>query len=897
MKVNIPLLTKVVLLTLGFTVLHTSTKAFAIDNVDKAEGKIDLVAQGKQAFIDKGCAECHSTKENDPSFKSGPNLYGLFQVPAKLHRVKLKDGGIVKVEADNIYFNKSLNSPTEDLALQTTGPETGSAYLPIMPKINLHGTERVALLAYLKTLNSADKSGPKQVWKSQNMQSSKKQSPYDNQLWVGKDATFARGHLADVSTRTIHVGLPNQINYSFDTQNFSVKKIWSNVFLDVTKERMDRGVGLNKLAEGAVDWQVETLLVPLTSALQPVDLSFKNWPTFVNPWQDLEKYRKSREKSDYARPYLDDVAQAKGKFLGIDHSNKQLPAMRYQVEGRVYQQTIDINDNGLVTYVLRIDGSKRDSRQDNTQDVSFLINTNDNRVVELSHGKIEQGIWTIPRQQTSNVTISLLPNKLPKPVVVESTIHEFSHGVQDVVKERDLKATLPAGYKAESIMAPKDRFGRAQLFEPLGLDFAQDGTAVVGSRTAGIWKIKNNKWHFFAEGFQDLLGLHVEDKHGNQLVVAHKPELTRVIDTNKDGVADEYRTINDDWRFAGNYCEYVHGPVPDGQGNYFLNLNLAHGGDKTGGTAMGTFGGYDGWLVRITKDGTFQPWASGLRSPAGLGKGPNNMLLYTDNQGSYVGTSKLHIVEKNDYFGYPASLKDDERYRQKNIDWQEVNQQAKLANIYFPHNIVANSPGNPTYDTTAGKFGPFAGQILVGDQTKSNISRVTLEQVEGQWQGAVMPFINNLRSGAMRLVFAPDNSLWVGQTGRGWHSSGGNYEALQRIVWDGKTTPFEIHTVNLIENGFSVSFTDLLQQKTVSAKDIEVTSWRYKDTEIYGSPRYGITQHAVTQLTQSEKSVEFKLAAMKPGLIYEIKLHNIKAKSGTEASNNSAYYTLHKLKQ
>src|SRR5438876_6832596 len=44
--------------------------------------------------------------------------------------------------------------------------------------------------------------------------------------------------------------------------------------------------------------------------------------------------------------------------------------------------------------------------------------------------------------------------------------------------------------------------------------------------------------------------------------------------------------------------------------------------------------------------------------------------------------------------------------------------------IWFPYGRMGQSASEPVWDTTAGKFGPFAGQCLVGDQTKSNIMRV-----------------------------------------------------------------------------------------------------------------------------------------------------------------------------
>ena len=107
---------------------------------------------------------------------------------------------------------------------------------------------------------------------------------------------------------------------------------------------------------------------------------------------------------------------------------------------------------------------------------------------------------------------------------------------------------------------------------------AKDGTIVVATRTAGIWRIRNNKWTLFAEGTYECLGVWIEDDKGDRIVVMQKPELTRMSDSNNDGRADQFETVCDDYGFHGNYHEYAHGPVRDAQGNYYFTLNLSHGG-------------------------------------------------------------------------------------------------------------------------------------------------------------------------------------------------------------------------------------------------------------------------------------------------------------------------------
>ena len=55
-------------------------------------------------------------------------------------------------------------------------------------------------------------------------------------------------------------------------------------------------------------------------------------------------------------------------------------------------------------------------------------------------------------------------------------------------------------------VSPLDRFGREQLFEPMGLSFLNKDVAFVSTRTAGIWKIVNGEWFLFAEGVFESLG-------------------------------------------------------------------------------------------------------------------------------------------------------------------------------------------------------------------------------------------------------------------------------------------------------------------------------------------------------------------------------------------------------
>jgi hypothetical protein len=467
-------------------------------------------------------------------------------------------------------------------------------------------------------------------------------------------------------------------------------------------------------------------------------------------------------------------------------------------------------------------------------------------------------------------------------------------------------AIIPAGYTVETIATPKDKKGVPLYFDVGGIDFSDDGTAYIASRLHGIWTYKSDQWKLFAEGLHDPQGIYLTD--AGSLVVAHKPELTEIKDIDQDGSADSFRCLSDAWRYAGNYCEYIHGPVVDKKGNYYVSINLAHIGDGMAaklpvlrtGNYMGSTLGYDGWAAQITPKGEFVPFAPGLRSAAGIGITPDDEILITDNQGEWVPTSCLYHIQKDKFYGHPSSLLDREEYRtgdKKDLiyDADHLKTIRTLPALWFPHGQLMNSPGNPVFDTTEGRFGAFAGQIFIGDQTRSNIVRASLQKVNGEYQGVVFNFIDHLQCGCIRIAFSPDGELWVGQTGRGWRSKGPVEYGLQKIIWDGETTPFEIKTIKLTKRGFRVEFTRPADLSKFTSDNIKVAHWTYNYHKAYGSPQVDLTSEEPRLIAKSDDglSLEFEVNLV-PERLYQISL-DAQSPTGERPTVNQGYYTLNHL--
>ena len=217
--------------------------------------------------------------------------------------------------------------------------------------------------------------------------------------------------------------------------------------------------------------------------------------------------------------------------------------------------------------------------------------------------------------------------------------------------------------------------------------------------------------------------------------------------------------------------------------------------------------------------------------------------------------------------------------------------------IWFPYGRMGQSISEPVWDTTKGKFGPFDGQMFVGDQYTAVVMRVALEKVNGVFQGACFPFRRGFQCGVNRLAFGPDGALYVGETNRGWGSLGGKPYGLQRIAFGGKTPP-EVHDIKLTKDGFDFTFTSAIDPKTVEKTDaFALKSYTYIYKSDYGCPETDTQPEKVTALKLSKdgKTVSVSVPNLKPGRVYDFALTGVKTTAGENLLHAEAYYTLNEL--
>jgi hypothetical protein len=213
------------------------------------------------------------------------------------------------------------------------------------------------------------------------------------------------------------------------------------------------------------------------------------------------------------------------------------------------------------------------------------------------------------------------------------------------------------------------------------------------------------------------------------------------------------------------------------------------------------------------------------------------------------------------------------------------------------HGKIGNSASFVVCDTAGGKFGPFANQLFVADQSHSNISRVFLETVNGVKQGAVFPFLKGFKSGLIGGRMNDKGQLFVGGSDRGWGSRGGKQFDFERVEWTGKV-PFEVREMRAQPDGFELTFTQPVDAETAgNAASYSMREFTYIYRSEYGSPEVDDVNPTISRAVVSadRKTVRLVINPLTKGHIHELHLDGVRSQDGTSVLHPVAYYTLNEV--
>jgi hypothetical protein len=453
-----------------------------------------------------------------------------------------------------------------------------------------------------------------------------------------------------------------------------------------------------------------------------------------------------------------------------------------------------------------------------------------------------------------------------------------------------------------------------------GLDFLTDGrlAAVFHRGEAMIFDPKSKEWSLFANGLQEPLGVVAEED--GSLVVMQRAELTRLRDVDGDGRADRYETLSADFGLTGNYHEFAFGPARGADGHYYIALNVASNGasmrreirgefseigelnreQMTEGQDWGKSAGkagrmysrvpWRGWVLRVAPDGSkTEPWASGFRSPDGIGFDAKGRLLITDNQGDWRPTSPLYSVKQGGFHGHPASLVWEAGWDGRDplrIPVTELAKRHHLPAGFFPQGELANSPTQPIVAAEGSVPESIVGQTLIGEMNQPTLVRVLDDEVGGVHQTGLVHFLDRspLGNGNHRLAYGPDGSLYVGKTALSWAGNNG----ITRVKWKGTAMPL-VASIKALPNGFEIGFSEPMDGASLGGVVIKRHTYHYHAG--YGSPKVGEEAVKVNGAELREPTrLVVDCGPLKEGFLHLVDLSAVKTAGGKGLLGGKVWY-------
>jgi mono/diheme cytochrome c family protein len=480
---------------------------------------------------------------------------------------------------------------------------------------------------------------------------------------------------------------------------------------------------------------------------------------------------------------------------------------------------------------------------------------------------------------------------------------EWAHAVESPPRSPAARETKPAAFtwddwvpgsaKRPGYRAVRHPLPRLPSGEDRVLPFAMatdpvTGTVYVASGKLGeIFQVRVDSRLGSLATLTDFTGAHFQDvlamaHDGSSLLVQHRRNLTRVLDRDRDGVADRFEhVLSFPQLLDPKSYDWGYGMVPDKHGGYIVSFATHAVGSqemKGSGSAIRLQPDPSGWKIEEV--------SFGMRNPVGWTPGPDGDIFFTDNQGNWMSSNRLSQLVPDRYYGFPNPKQLDHRSK-------PVGPTA----VWVPY-AWAKSINGVTYDSTGGKFGPFAGHFFLAEVMEGGaIIRAQLEKVKGQYQGACFPFWNRGLLGPVTVTFDPAGRLWVGSlTEPGWMRQP-DRGALYSIERTGEV-PFEIQSIHARPDGFRIRFTAPPNRRAAEAISYRIEHYRYEYSSAYGSREFDRTAAPVRSVTMQPDGmdVDLVLPPLVKGRVYRFDLDiGITSERGDPLANDRAAYTLNEI--
>ncbi|MCA1962523.1 MAG: c-type cytochrome [Prosthecobacter sp.] len=463
-------------------------------------------------------------------------------------------------------------------------------------------------------------------------------------------------------------------------------------------------------------------------------------------------------------------------------------------------------------------------------------------------------------------------------------------------------STSPDAFVIDSIPLPVPNPWKRNV-RLADLAFLNDQGDAAGVTFDGdVWLISGLKgdlekvtWKRFASGLHEPMSIVVRE---GEIFVFDRNGIWKLIDSDNDRECDRYEMFCNLFAQTAETREFPNSMKlgPDGV------LYISKGGQE--GTTRGK---HNGTVIKVAADGkSFEVIGYGLRQPF-IGVNPQTgMVTASDQQGHYVPSTPLHIIEKHHFYGHLPTIAEKEKYPEAIADpW-----------TWIPHPV---NPSGVTQTWLLGsKMGPVDGELIHIGYNRPELFRVLpnrqsgtalqpVQSPEGQVknlshltkpQAAVVSFSRDFDFPTLNGTVNPaDGQLYV--TGfQVWGTVATKLSGLARVRWTGKPRVL-LMEVTPTDKGVLLRFNAKLDPKLATdPASYSAERWNYKRTAEYGSPHLkpdgSAGQEFMTAssayLSQDGMSVLVGFPGMKAGVSQMRIGWGLKSADGLKAEN-TAYFT------
>ena len=411
-------------------------------------------------------------------------------------------------------------------------------------------------------------------------------------------------------------------------------------------------------------------------------------------------------------------------------------------------------------------------------------------------------------------------------------------------------------YVVDTLSLPYENPWNALLYTS-GFDFFANGDAAVCTSHGDVWAVRGIdaglqelRWRRVATGLANPLGLRIVD---DTIYVVNLHEITRLHDFNGDGVTDYYESFNAGVEVSERHHRFTNDLHTDSSGSFYYLKCTDEG-----------LSAHSGSVIRVSPDGSrMELFATGLRNPNGMAIGPGDVITFGKQQGGWIPSSGIHVVEQGKFYGYMPS---------HHREVAPVEFEKPLC--WIPHG-VDNSCGGQAWAPDDERWGPLRGKLLHLSYGKCQLFVVLHERVGELYQGGVVRIPDvEFDSGAMRARFREqDGQLYVCGL-RGWQTTASMPGCFQRVRYTGKPV-FLPASLSVEKGGVRLEFLEELDgPKVLDPTRYEVHKWQYRWTENYGSPDYTVSNPDVKgrdwvslagiELSEDRKSVLLRIDDLEP---------------------------------